>query len=144
MTAALGVVVWSGVGLLGDFLLIPLLEKMRGLDYLRVSVWLELLLFPAFLLVPSYPLKLVCLGLLGFFNSGWYSVLQGNLYSEIRGQSGAAMVLGNLAALLGKLIPLGLGFAAQRLGLQAAMWLLIAGPLALLIGLPRRRQSQIP
>ena len=143
-TAALGVVVWSGVGLLGDFLLIPLLEKMRGLDYLRVSVWLELLLFPAFLLVPSYPLKLVCLGLLGFFNSGWYSVLQGNLYSEIRGQSGAAMVLGNLAALLGKLIPLGLGFAAQRLGLQAAMWLLIAGPLALLIGLPRRRQSQIP
>ena len=41
-----------GSGLLGDFLLIPLLEKVKGLDYLRVSVVLELLLFPAFLLVP--------------------------------------------------------------------------------------------
>ena len=36
---------WSGLGLRGDFLLIPLLEKVRGLDYLRVSVLLELLLF---------------------------------------------------------------------------------------------------
>ena len=51
--AALGIAVWSGLGLLGDFLLIPLLEKVRGLDYLRVSVLLELLLFPAFLLAPS-------------------------------------------------------------------------------------------
>ncbi len=33
--AALGIAVWSGLGLLGDFLLIPLLEKVRGLDYLR-------------------------------------------------------------------------------------------------------------
>jgi len=31
--AALGIAVWSGLGLLGDFLLIPLLEKVRGLDY---------------------------------------------------------------------------------------------------------------
>ena len=142
--AALGVAVWTGVGLLGDFLLIPLLEKVRGLDYLRVSVVLELVLFPAFLLAPGLPLKLVCLGLLGFFNSGWYSVLKGNLYAEIRGQSGSMLVLDNAAAVFGKLIPLGLGLAAQSFGLGAAMWLLLAGPIVLLVGLPRKERSPSP
>ena len=136
--AAFGVAVWTGVGLLGDFLLIPLLEKVRGLDYLRVSVVLELVLFPAFLLLPGLPLKLVCLGLLGFFNSGWYSVLKGNLYAEISGQSAAVLVLDNAAAVFGKLIPLGLGLAAESFGLGNAMWLLLAGPLVLLAGLPRK------
>ena len=142
--AALGVAVWTGVGLLGDFLLIPLLEKVRGLDYLRVSVVLELVLFPAFLLAPGLPLKLVCLGLLGFFNSGWYSVLKGNLYAEIRGQSGSMLVLDNAAAVFGKLIPLGLGLAAQSFGLGAAMWLLLAGPIVLLVGLPRKERTLPP
>ena len=32
--AGLAVAVWTGVGLLGDFLLIPLLERVRGLSYL--------------------------------------------------------------------------------------------------------------
>ena len=85
--AAIGVAIWTGVGLLGDFLLIPLLEKVRGLDYLRVSVVLELILFPAFLLVEPIVLKLVILGLLGFFNSGWYTVLMGNLYSSMPGKA---------------------------------------------------------
>ncbi len=35
--ASLAVAVWTGVGLLGDFALIPLLERVRGLRYLRVS-----------------------------------------------------------------------------------------------------------
>ena len=51
--AALAVAVWTGFSLLGDFLLIPLLEKVRGLNYLRLSVVAELILFPAFLLVPN-------------------------------------------------------------------------------------------
>mgnify|MGYP002396993633 CR=1 FL=1 len=36
--AALMIAVWVGVGLLGDLLLIPLLERVRGLTYLRFSV----------------------------------------------------------------------------------------------------------
>jgi FSR family fosmidomycin resistance protein-like MFS transporter len=141
-TAALGVAVWTGVGLLGDFLLIPLLERVRGLDYLRVSVVLELVLFPAFLLSEPLPLKLAILGLLGFFNSGWYSILKGQLYSEIQGQSAAMLVLDNTAAIFGKLIPLAIGLAAQRFGLASTMWLLLAGPIALLLGLPRRAREQ--
>jgi FSR family fosmidomycin resistance protein-like MFS transporter len=132
------VAVWTGVGLLGDFLLIPLLERMPGLRYLRWSVTLELVLFPAFLLAPNAWAKLLLLGLLGFFNAGWYSILKAQLYSAMPGQSGAVLTVSNLFGLLGSLVPLGLGLAAERLGLGTMMWLLLLGPLALLVGLPRQ------
>lgn len=133
--AGLGVAVWTGVGLCGDFLLIPLLERVPGLAYLRTSALLELVLFPIFLLAPGLPVKLAALGLLGFFNSGWYSILEGRLYSAMPGQSGTVMALHNLSGFGGKLLPLGIGLLAQRFGLSTAMWALWAGPIALLIGL---------
>ena len=136
--AVLGVAVWTGVGMLGDLLLIPLLEKVNGLAYLRISVALELLLFPAFLLVPDIVAKFVLLGLLGFFNSGWYAIMQGRLYSAMPGRSGTVMTLQNVVGLAGRLLPFGIGLAAQFFGLRLAIWLLLAGPIALLIGLPRR------
>jgi FSR family fosmidomycin resistance protein-like MFS transporter len=135
-TAGLAVAVWTGVGLLGDFLLIPLLERVSALAYLRLSAALELVLFPTFLLAPSLPVKLAALGLLGVFNSGWYSILQGRLYSAMPGQSGTVMTLGDLAGLFGRVFPLGIGLLAQQFGLGAAIWVLILGPAALLIGLP--------
>ena len=39
---------------------------------------------------------------------------------------------------IGGLIPLGLGLVAERVDLRLTMWLLLLGPLALLVGLPRR------
>ena len=142
--AALGIAVWSGLGLLGDFLLIPLLEKVRGLDYLRLSVLLDLLLFPAFLLVPSALVKFILLGLLGLLNSGWYAILKARLYSSMPGQSGTVMTLDSLFSLLGTLLPFGIGLAAQFLGLRIAMWLLLLGPIALLLGLPRKASAPDP
>jgi FSR family fosmidomycin resistance protein-like MFS transporter len=137
--AGIAVAVWTVVGLLGDLLLIPLLERVRGLDYLRISAALELLLFTAFLLVPNIILKLIILGALGFFNSGWYSILQGQLYSAMPGQSGAVLSIQNVFGLVASLIPTFVGLLAERLGLGAAMWFLLIGPVALLIGLPRGR-----
>jgi FSR family fosmidomycin resistance protein-like MFS transporter len=139
LKAAPAIAVWTGFGLLGDFLLIPLLEKVRGLNYLRISVRVELLLFPAFLLVPNPWAKLVLAGLLGLFNSGWYAILQGNLYSLMPGQSGTVIAIGNITGIFGRFIPFGIGLAAEHFGLGTAMWLLLAGPFALLIGLPSRR-----
>jgi FSR family fosmidomycin resistance protein-like MFS transporter len=141
--AALAVAVWTGFGLLGDFLLIPLLEKMRGLKYLRLSVVAELVLFPVFLLVPNPWAKLTLVGLLGLFNSGWYAILQGNLYSSMPGMSGSVMALGNVAGLFGKLLPLGIGLAAEHFGLGTALWICLAGPIALFIGLPRKYQDSL-
>ncbi len=135
--AGMAVAVWTGVGLAGDLLLIPLLERVKGLSYLRISAVLELLLLPAMLLAPTYELKLVILGALGFFSSGWYAILQAQLYAALPGRSGTALAVNNLAGLAGSLIPLALGLVAQRYGLTAVMWLLLAGPVALLAGLPR-------
>ena len=78
------------------------------------------------------------LGLLGLFNAGWYSILKAHLYSSMPGQSGTVMAVDNVFGFAGALIPWGLGLAAERFGLQATMWLLLLGPLALLIGLPSR------
>ncbi|HEX9115432.1 MAG TPA: MFS transporter [Anaerolineae bacterium] len=135
--AGLAVAVWTGVGLLGDFLLIPLLERVDGLRYLRASVLVELVLFPAFLLARPWVVRLVLAGLLGLGNSGWYAILQARLYSALPGRSGTAMALTSMGSAAGALLPLAIGLAAERLGLGAALWLLLLGPLALLAGLPR-------
>ena len=140
--AALSVVVWTGVGMLGDFLLIPLVERIKGIDYLRISVIIELILFPLFLLSSQAWLKLTIVGMMGFFNAGWYAILKANLFESMHGQSGAALVLDNVSGLFGKLIPFGIGLAAQTFGIGSAMWILIAGPLALFIGLPRKHTSR--
>lgn len=139
--AGLAVAVWTGVGLAGDLLLIPLLERVQGLRYLRVSALLELVLLPALLLVPGLELKLVLLGALGFFNSGWYAILKAQLYAALPGRSGTALAVNNFAGLIGSFIPLALGLVAQRYGLSVTMWLLLAGPVVLLVGLPRREGS---
>ena len=135
--AGIAVAVWTGVGLIGDFLLIPLLERVPGLVYLRISVLMELILFPAFLLADNLVLKLVLLGIIGLFNAGWYSILQGKLYDTLGEQSNAAMIIGSVPAMFRVILPLGLGVIAENYGLDATMWLLLAGPIALLIGLPR-------
>ena len=131
------VAVCTGAGLLGNLLLIPLLERVRGLRYLRLSAMVELALFPTFLLVPGFWAKLVLLALLGLFSAGWYSVLKAQLYSAMPGQSGTVMAVGNIFGLMGALVPLGLGLVAERLDLIVAMWLLLLGPIALLTGVPR-------
>jgi FSR family fosmidomycin resistance protein-like MFS transporter len=134
---ALAVGVWTGVGLLGDFLLIPLLERVRGLSYLRFSAAVILVLFPAFLLVPSFPLKLVCLGLMGLFNAGWYAILKGNMYSALPGQSGTVIAVDALFGIATGFIPGALGWVAEQSDLNVTMWLLLLGPAALVVGLPR-------
>lgn len=137
--AGIAVAVFTGVGLLGDVLLIPLLERVRGLTYLRFSVLIQIVLFGTFLLMPVVELKLVLIGLVGFFNAGWYSILQGQFYSSMPGQSGTVMALGNVSELVGGLLPLLIGVLAEQLGLGSAMWFLMLGPVALLVGLPRAK-----
>jgi FSR family fosmidomycin resistance protein-like MFS transporter len=135
--------IYTGIGLIGDLLLIPLLERVKGLDYLRVSVILECILFPLFLLSSILWLKLTLLAFIGLFVVGWYAILKANLFSSMHGQSGTVQALGSISGIIGKLIPLGMGLVAQAYGLQTAMWFLLAGPIVLLLGLPRRN-NQFP
>ncbi|MBH8575477.1 MFS transporter [Nostocaceae cyanobacterium CENA369] len=132
--------IWLGFGLLGDLFLIPLLERVQGIQYLRLSVFLVLCLYPAFLLLPNITLKIIILGALGFLNAGWYSILQGQLYTAMLGQSGTVMALNNLAGLVSAFMPLVLGWLAHKYGLQPTMWAFLAAPMILLIGLCYERK----
>lgn len=138
-TAAIAVSVWTGVGLVGDFLIVFLLERVDGLAYLRVSAVLEFVLYTAFLLVDDVLLKVAILGIIGFFNAGWYSVLQGRLYSALPGQSGMVLFVSNIGGLFGATMPFVIGAIASQWGLSVAMWVMLLGPLALMIGLPREQ-----
>ena len=137
--AALAITVWSIVGLVGDFLIIPILERVDGVGYLRVSAAVVSVLYPAFLLIEPFAIKLAILGLLGFFNAGWYSVLQGKLYTALPGRSGTALAIDNVFGIADSALPLIIGATAGAFGLDTAMWLLMAGPIALLAGLPRKQ-----
>jgi len=136
--AGIAVAAWTGVGLLGDALLIPLLARVSGIRYLRASALMVLVAFPSFLLVRGIGAKLVLLALLGMLNAGWYAILKGRLYAAMPGRSATVMAVGNVFGLAGSLLPLTVGLVADRIGLAGAMWLLLLAPVALLVGLPRR------
>ena len=123
--AALGVAVWVAAGLAGSLLLIPLLERVPGLAYLRYSALLQAGMFALFLLAPSLPAKLAAAALLGLSSAGWYPVLQAQVYAAMPGRSGAVLALENVSGLIGSLVPLGLGLAASAWGLGPTMWLLL-------------------
>jgi MFS transporter, FSR family, fosmidomycin resistance protein len=135
--AALAVGVWTGAGLVGDAALLWLLRRVSGLRYLRASALAALAVYPAFLGIPSLPVKLVLLALLGLLNSGWYALPKAGLYSALPGASGTAIAVAGVGGLAGACVPAGFGFLAQTVGLGPTMWLLLIAPAALLVGVPR-------
>lgn len=135
--AGIAIVVWSVVGLAGDALIIPLLGRVQGVRYLRMSATSMLVVLPVFLLVPSYEAKLVILGIIGLLNAGWYSILQAGLYTELPGKSGTVVAVSSVGSLPQAAFPALIGVLADQWGLDVALWVLLLGPMALLIGLPR-------
>ena len=137
--AALAVAVWTGAGFAGDVLLLPLLRRVDGMAYLRVSAALALVAYPAFLLVPGLAAKLALLVVLGLLGAGWYALPKAALYDALPGRSGTAVAVGGAGGILGACVPAALGAIAGGVGLGPTMWLLVIAPVALLVGLPSRR-----
>ncbi|HSK88843.1 MAG TPA: MFS transporter [Anaerolineales bacterium] len=138
LQAGVAVTVWLGMGLMTDFLFIPFIDRQKdSMRFLRRTALLELFAFAVFLLIPGFIFKLIAVIAVNLFNTGWYPILQGRLYSSLPGQSASAMAISSVTAPLAKLFPFLIGFLADQFSLQTAMWLLLLGPLALLIGLPR-------
>ena len=135
--AAIGVAVWTGAGLAGDWLLLAVLRRMDGLRYLRLSALASFALYPAFLVTPSPGAKLALAAALGLVNSGWYAIPKARLYETLPGQSGAAVAVGGIGGLAGAAVPLVLGTAAASFGLGPTMWLLLAAPVALFVAAKR-------
>jgi MFS transporter, FSR family, fosmidomycin resistance protein len=136
--AALGVAVWTGASLVGDWLLLWMLRHVSGSRYLRASALAALVVYPAFLLVPGYGAKLALAAALGLLNSGWYAIPKAGLYESLPESSGAAVAVGGVAGLAGACVPLTLGFLAGAAGLAPTMWILLLAPVALLALAPRR------
>jgi MFS transporter, FSR family, fosmidomycin resistance protein len=129
---ALGVAVWTGAGLLGDWMLLPVLRRTTGARVIRATALVSLGAYPAFLIVPGLPAKLVLLAALGLLNSGWYAIPKAWLYDALPGQSGTAVAVGGLGGMAGAAVPLLLGFLAGAAGIAATMWVLLLAPVALL------------
>jgi len=135
--AALGVGVWTGAGLVGDWLLLPLLRRATGVRVIRFTALLSLGAYPSFLLLPGLVPKLALLAALGLLNSGWYAIPKAWLYDALPDRSGAAVAVGGLGGLAGAVVPLALGFLAGGVGIAAMMWALLLAPVALLALTPR-------
>lgn len=123
--------------LASDVVLIPLLERVPGRSLVRLSAWMALVLYPAWLLAPWPGVKIVLLLAVNFTTMGWYQVLSGEAYAAARGRSGTVSAISSVAGLLGGVLAWSVGFTAGELGLQAAMWLLLLGPVCLALFVPK-------
>ena len=142
-TGGLAVAVWTGAGLAGSLLMIPLLERVDGLRYLRASALATVGLFAAFVVVPGVPAKLALIALIALANAGWYPVLKARLYGALRGHSGLVLSVGALFP-LNAVLPLGIAAVAERWGLGVALWPLLAAPVALVALVPRGTRPTPP
>lgn len=139
--AGMAVTVWLAMGLITDFLFIPFLDRQKdSIQIVRTTALLEIFAFVIFLLIPGFIPKLIVVIIVNLFNTGWYPILQGRLYSSLPGQSASVMAISSVTAPLAKLFPFLIGFLADQFGLQTAMWILLLGPVALLLGLPRNQE----
>lgn len=138
--AGLAVAVWTVAGLVGDAALVRLLKDVRGLVYLRASAFAMLAVYSAFLLTPGFVWKLAPVAALGLLNAGWYAIPRARFYASMPGRPGTNEAIAASFGLVTGLVPVALGMVAERWGLAAMMWLMLAGPVALIVGLPREEQ----
>ena len=142
--ASVAVTLWLVMGLITDFLFIPYVDKQKDtIQFLRRTALLNAIAFTAFMLIPGFVPKIILVILVNLSNTGWYPILQGRLYSSLPGQSASLMAIGAVTTPLAKALPLLIGILADRFGLSLAMWILLLGPIALLIGLPKNLTPRI-
>jgi len=132
--ASAAVAVFTIVGLIGNGLIVPMLEKVRGVRLLRVTAIVALVAYTALLLAPIVWIKYVLIGVISFSTAGWFAILRAKCFEVLPGQSGVVIAVTSLANLLSLFVPFVLGSIADAIGLPTAMWLLAIGPVALIIG----------
>jgi FSR family fosmidomycin resistance protein-like MFS transporter len=136
--AAMAVAVRAGAMLAGDALAVPLLDRLPGHRLLRITAPAVMVTLAGMLLIPSLPAKVALLGLSGLLTAGWYAVLKADVYDVLPGRGGTVLVASNVGGLVGAALPGLLGLAAQQLGIGSALWFLLAGPITVMVLLPRR------
>jgi FSR family fosmidomycin resistance protein-like MFS transporter len=140
-TASLAIATLTAASLAADVLTVQLLERVPGRRLVRISAALVGVLYPLWLWLPGLGPKWLLLIFLGFSRLGWYAVLQGEAYATHPGRSGTVLAVKAVAGLVAGGLYALIGYAAEQLGLDRAMWLLLAGPLVLVIFVPSSRRG---
>lgn len=125
--------------LLSDWVVVYLLERYHGRSVVRFSAALIAVLYPAWLLLPGVGFKIVLVFAIKLLTLGWYTVLQGESYASLPERKGTLLAIQSTVGIFGGLLALLVGWLAGQFGLQSAMWLLWAGPLSLLLFVPRAK-----
>lgn len=132
---------FMAASLAADLVLIPLLERFPGRLIVRLSAGVVIVLYTSWLLVPWVWAKIALVVLIRLATLGWYQVLQGEAYSAVPGKSGTVMALSSAFGLPAGAVAALIGWVAEQAGLPVALWLLLAGPLSLLLFVPKAVDS---
>ena len=68
---------------------------------------------------------------------GWWPVLEGETFATVPGKSGTVKAVSSITGLAAGAMTYIIGLVAEQAGLPVAMWLLLAGPLALSLFVPK-------
>jgi FSR family fosmidomycin resistance protein-like MFS transporter len=137
--ASLMLSVLMGASLISNVMLIPILERFSGRKVVRLSAGITSALYAFWLLAPWIWAKIGLIILIKLVTMGWYEVLQGEAFATVPGRSGTVMAIDSIVGLVGGGISFLIGWVAARMGLPAAMWILIAGPVSLALFVPDKK-----
>ena len=115
-------------GLVGRVILPWALRYVSGVRMLRWSVWLGLVSFALFLLVPGVGVKFATLALFSMVESNWYPLAKGQAYAIHPGKSGVVLSVTSLLSPITSFLPLLVGAIANQAGLTWGLSVLLIGP----------------
>ena len=119
------------IGALAGRILLPwLLRHVAGMRLLRLAVWLGMLSFALFLLLPWLPLKCALLALFSLIEAMWYPLAQAQAYATQPGKSGVVLSVTSLISPITTFLPLLVGAIAQASSLSWGLAVLLVGPTA--------------
>jgi FSR family fosmidomycin resistance protein-like MFS transporter len=121
--------------------LVRLVERVAPLRIVRGGAVAAMVLYPAALVVPWLGARIALFAAVAAATVGWYPLLMARLYERLPDRSGSAMALGSVSSAVAGVVPPLLGLVAAQYGVGAAMWLLLAGPLVVLVGARGRDQA---
>jgi len=81
---------------LGKALLPWLLRYFEGLRLLKFTIWIGIVSFGAFLLIPGVLAKFVTLAVFGLVESSWHTLAQAQAYTTQPGKSGVVLSVTSL------------------------------------------------
>ena len=137
-TGAAAVSVWSVTALVSDGLAVRFHALVRRRSWMVGSAAVQIAAVVTLVLTRDRAVVLACTVVASAARAGWYPTLLAGLYRSLPGRTGVAVSLWSAFGLLGGVFPLGLGLVADHVGLQAAVALLLVGPVSVAVFAWRR------